>query len=484
MTSFLWVRMISHCGLVAAVIIGIGQIGAGQSYGQTSGGGTGTGSGGLGFGTLTPFVTSVIPIIGPNGGVVGGVSIDPEGVVLRAELDLSRELGRARAESIGKVTGDARRASRMRKISLRKLDQEIVRLRKSNLPLSKEIELLGGLQRIEYVFVDPQNKDIILAGPAEGWHVGQSGFVVGDSTGHCVIELSDLLIALRSEQDESEKGISCSMDATDEGLKNYNDYMRKSKPQFNRQTLQNMRQAIGNFEVTFSGVDTSSHYARVLIAADLMMKRLAMNLEPSPVRGITSYIQLLKKSRKRVPQNAMPRWWLAVDYEPLLRDETGLAWKIRGPAVKAMTDQDFLNQDGEKTYAGTGNPLAQQWADDFTKHYAKLSIELPVFGQLRNCMDLAVVAALLNKYELFEKAEFNPGLLLNADKIRLAKYDVPKFTPPQISYAPKGRSWIVTLSGGIDIDGWSVASKTKVDTKLSSIRKTAVESGASRWWWD
>jgi hypothetical protein len=78
------------------------------------------------------------------------------------------------------------------------------------------------------------------------------------------------------------------LDATEDGLKNYADYMRKSNPQFNEQTLNNMLQAIGNFEVTFKGIPTSCHYARVLIAADLLMKQIAMNLEPSPVRGVTS----------------------------------------------------------------------------------------------------------------------------------------------------------------------------------------------------
>jgi len=35
--------------------------------------------------------------------------------------------------------------------------------------------LLAGLQRIEYVFLAPDSKDIVLAGPAEGWRVNEQG---------------------------------------------------------------------------------------------------------------------------------------------------------------------------------------------------------------------------------------------------------------------------------------------------------------------
>ena len=39
----------------------------------------------------------------------------------------------------------------------------------ANQPLPDEVKYLAGLQRVQYVFVDPETKDVILAGPAEGW---------------------------------------------------------------------------------------------------------------------------------------------------------------------------------------------------------------------------------------------------------------------------------------------------------------------------
>ena len=60
------------------------------------------------------------------------------------------------------------------------------------------IKYLAGLQRIHYVFVYPEQKDIVLVGPGEGWKVDAKGNVVGITTGRPVMLLDDLLVALRT----------------------------------------------------------------------------------------------------------------------------------------------------------------------------------------------------------------------------------------------------------------------------------------------
>ena len=61
-----------------------------------------------------------------------------------------------------------------------------------------ELILLGGLQEIRYIFVYPEQKDIVLVGPAEGWKVDERGNIVGKTTGRPVMNLDDLVIALRA----------------------------------------------------------------------------------------------------------------------------------------------------------------------------------------------------------------------------------------------------------------------------------------------
>ena len=96
----------------------------------------------------------------------------------------------------------------MRKVSLRGLEEAIADCTRNHRPLPGEIKYLAGLQRIRYVFVYPEEKDIVLAGPGEGWKVDAQGNVVGLTTGRPVLQLDDLLTALRSAMSAAQGGAS------------------------------------------------------------------------------------------------------------------------------------------------------------------------------------------------------------------------------------------------------------------------------------
>ena len=60
-----------------------------------------------------------------------------------------------------------------------------------------------------------------------------------------------------------------------------------------------------------------------------------------------------------------------------------------------MTEEDFVAANGSRERSGKASPLARKWADNMTAHYDELAGKNVVFGQLRNCIDLAVVSALI-----------------------------------------------------------------------------------------
>src|SRR6187200_1803706 len=144
----------------------------------------------------------------------------------------------------------------------------------------------------------------------------------------------------------------------------------------------------------------------------------------------------------------MPRFWLAPKYEPLRRDNDGLAWEIRGQAVRCLTEQEFL-KDGRKEKSANGDPTAQKWVETFTAKFEDLAREDSSFGQLRNVMDLAVVGALLTKERLNEKSGFQaPNLMVEQP---LDQYPAPRSVPWQASFVKAGRNWDVSVSGGVQI---------------------------------
>ena len=133
----------------------------------------------------------------------------------------------------------------------------------------------------------------------------------------------------------------------------------------------NYERAMGPQRITFSGVPTTSHFARVLIAADYRMKRLGMGFEAAPISGLPSYLSYVSATAGGM-SSSTPRWWLEPKYESVLRDAAGLAWELRGGSVKALTEQDWLTASGDRKHSGHPNRLAQLWADNMTTHYNEL----------------------------------------------------------------------------------------------------------------
>jgi hypothetical protein len=352
--------------------------------------------------------------------------------------------------------------------------------------LPDEVKYLAGLQRIQYVFVYPEENDIVLAGPGEGWRVDEKANVVGITTGRPVIQLDDLIVALRAVHDARIEGISCSIDPTPEGyqaLSRVLDAQRK-QPRLVQSMLEpRIKQALGPQVVSITGVPATSHFARVMLAADYRMKRLAMKLQASPVRGLPSYVDIIKSSGPRAVNNANPRWWLACNYEPLAASEDRLAWELRGPGVKAMTEEGFVTAQGEIVPTGRTSPAAEKWAERMTESYEDLSGKDAVFGELRNLMDLCVVAALLEKEGLWDRAGLSAPILRQpGSDLKPKVWHAPKAIPPEVSFTYARKAWIVTASGGVQVESWDVASNVEVSTEVSTVRSKARPNGDALYW--
>ena len=262
-------------------------------------------------------------------------------------------------------------------------------------PLSSDLQNLAGLTRVEYVLIYAEHKDIVLAGPAEGWQFDDQGTAIGSTTGRPILQLDDLVVALRAAKAQPATGelITCSIDPTEEGSRRFSRMVSTLDPPLNKAETSRLEKAVGPQQVTITGIPPGSHFAHVLVAADFRMKLLGMNLEAAPIDDLPSYLELLRTGSGG-PRSAAPRWWLAPDYEPLLRDADSLAWQIRGSGVMALSEDGYFSRRGRVAAQGANeDSLAKKWADTLTARYEALAAKVPVFGQLRNCMDLAVLGA-------------------------------------------------------------------------------------------
>ena len=241
---------------------------------------------------------------------------------------------------------------------------------------------------------------------------------------------------------------------------------------------------MGQHKISLTGVPEDSRFSQVLVAADYKMKRLSMGLEKAPIDGLPSFIEMAAAKNAK-SMKAAPRFWMECNYEPVAKTTDGSVWQIRGQGVKTLTQESHFDKDGNRKTTEKQNIFAAQWAELMTQKFDELSAAEPAFRELRNVMDLSVIAAIIKGEQLSEKVGLElPAILGLTDVVTTPSWTVPKSVPTQCSFVKLSRSWLVSASGGVQLDSWAVASNTETVVELASVGSRAIERSSDRWWWN
>ncbi len=419
-----------------------------------------------------------------RGSAVGGVAIDAEGVLRQPAVADLRAVREQVLQAAQPVPEGLSRFSPSRKISLRRLEQAlVVAASQPGEPIPDDIRYLAGLQRIEAIVVDTDAHDILLVGPADGWTLDERSVMVGQHNGLPTLLLDDLLVAFRSMREAASGNITCSIDPTPAGLQAVQNLLRRQKT-FQPAVIRAIEEAMGPQQITVQGIPSDSHFARVMVGADYRMKRIAMNLEPAPIAQLPGFLDLVASKRGKL-STMTPRWWMACNYQTLLRDQAGLTWQLQGQGVKVMTEADVLGNNGQVQHTGKRDPLAQQWADLMTQHFEALATADPLFGQVRNLMDLCVATALIEKEGLLERAALDLPMLRDAQSsLAVEQWPAPKTVATQGSFVRQRGTVLITASGGVDIDFAAVLQKVEQSPQLEQLGKQSRTAAPPSWAWD
>jgi hypothetical protein len=437
----------------------------------------------IGLGSLATPALAQMGGFGFGGQAVGGISVDARGIVQDLDPQAREALAVARRQALGEMAAGSQSA--LRKVSLARLIAAVEQFAAGQQPLPPEALLLGGLERITHVFVDPDGHDIILAGPADAAVVDAQGNLVGAASGKPLLQLEDFLVALRAIEGARAGGMRCSIDPSPEGVARLQQFLKNQKTIGSdpEATLRSMEEVMGPQMVTVGGVPTNSRFARVLVAADYRLKRIGMGLEPSGVKGIPSYLELVPPGTASAA--TLPRFWLEASYDPIARDPDELAWQLSGRRMKCLTETDLFGKDGAKRGAGPTDKLAASWCAKMTDHYDELAAEQPVFAELANCVDLAVVAALIHGRQLDQRAGLDLSPLLDATRVSLPAYEAPSTIPTVASAIKKGSRWVVSASGGVQFQPWEFVASTGESADVAAARAAALAARPTDGWcWD
>jgi hypothetical protein len=151
----------------------------------------------------------------------------------------------------------------------------------------------------------------------------------------------------------------------------------------------------------------------------------------------------------------------------------------------------LLTERGERVHTGDSDDLTRGFAESFTKNFDKLANKYPIYAELRNVFDLALVSTLIASHDLpgqvgWHMTHFGPQ----------GEYE------PLLAAAPSevesvmnhrilgGKHVVAVVSGGVRVDARPLVERSAVKTDtyglMAGERRSSVPQNLIRraWWWD
>jgi hypothetical protein len=355
------------------------------------------------------------------------------------------------------------------------------------------MQALAGLTRLQYVFYLPETNDIVIAGPAEGWASDLSGRKRGIESGRPVVELRDLVVALRAfpPSGSASPFISCSIDPTQEGLANMQQFMLalrgRAVPSQTAFITNGLRRSLGMQNVTLTGISAETHFAQVLVEADFRMKLIGIGVERTPIK-LAAYVDLAKPAA--VAANAMQRWFFVPDYECVRVTEDEMAMELVGQGVKLIGANEMVAADGSRVASSRGDKAGRSFTEGFTSKYESIANAVPVYAQLRNCIDMAVAAAFIRDRDLYSLAGWSMDLLMDENRFKVNDSPAPKKVETVVAGIWKRRTLMTPIGGGVQMQPQLALRAENLlhdeNEEVAARREevSVADLPAGNWWWD
>ena len=224
------------------------------------------------------------------------------------ESDEKNELAAMRAR-VRATTNAQAKGEKLVYISLPKLFAEVKALKAAGKEIPEELRFLHGMTQLRYVFVFPEQKDLVIAGPAEPWHLihGEEdavSYVVGTPTGHPVMQLDDMVVAFRTALEGRGNVFGCGIYPSPDSIKIADTIAHEMIRNTRAERMAAMQERLGPQEIRIFGTRNDTRFAYICVAADYELKRFALNLDraPSPICPAPS----TTPARRRINSGSRP----------------------------------------------------------------------------------------------------------------------------------------------------------------------------------
>lgn len=354
----------------------------------------------------------------------GGVYIDAEGMVRHTKRDL---VAAARAAKLRAMKDKA--DPTLVYISVPRMLEDARKRQAAGEAIPDDVRFLRGMTKLQYIFVDTDTRDLVIAGPSEKLDKTNPRRPAGVRTGRPALQLDDLVMAFRLAGPTAKKrGFGCSIDMPAGAQEAVNRIMGGPKTDRTKR-LADLAEAVGPQTVRVINVAVDTRFATTCVEADYALKRLAIGLDRTPVPGV------------RYPMGRggaqFTRWWFAgTDAPALAADTTGTTFEIVAPTLALVTAAD-ANSRGK-------NAVAEQYAQRFTAKIDAFAAAVPEIADLWNLTDLALLAALVKSERIDRK--------IGWDMKSIAGYKVTTVTAPKTADTLVNRASSTYAVGGVWVE--------------------------------
>ncbi|TWU49687.1 DUF1598 domain-containing protein [Rubripirellula reticaptiva] len=424
-----------------------------------------------------------------------GIYVDAKGTVRVCETAASAD-NAANLKSMllsppknAAAMGDWQAASSLRCVSLRRLLNETSQRRANGTAISAPMNYLAGLSEVQYVFIDAEHDDIVIAGPVGGIET-IDGIPRDRESMRGTLRLDFLQACLASTF--SGLPFGCTIDPTTEGLQR--SAAVAASVQSDKLPIGKaagaLAEALGTQRVEVFGTAGDTPMAYLMVHADRHMKELALGKHAMP-RGAMNYLDVTAATIDRgMPTDLLLRLWFTASPRTARADKDHTVFEITGSPIRLSGENERAMASGARGNLAT-DFRTEMFVADFNKNFHNIRSQYPVYGSLEAIYQTASVAELLRRFADADSLK----TLIEQFAHSASSTNTWMQTPTQIESIAvlhkirHGRSIhnLLIASGGVAVNGPATLASTVADYPSLASLSTIPESRPrviQDWWWD
>jgi hypothetical protein len=164
--------------------------------------------------------------------------------------------------------------------------------------------------------------------------------------------------------------------------------------------------------------------------------------------------------------------------------------ELVGQGVKLVGASEVVAATGVRVTGGGQSKASSLYCQAFTNNYPAIAARSPVYGQLKNLIDLAVTAAFIQKQDYYASAGWKAEVLADEKQFAIETFEAPKNVEPACTAIWKGNRLMTPIGGGVEMEPLIAVQpdhrlkddKGTVKQAHGSVKVESLAKG--QWWWD